>query len=328
MSFISSRVRCQAMAGIHGLMSIVISFSTQSFVIRSGINHKPQQTISMIWRIEHMLTRTSMTLGSLTSKVFAIWTGFQFLWLALRSVFYHFAEGTESNFHHPIILAKSWQNFPANLKPRVRCLVLALSKYQMHVHPRRIYCYEEDRDSLAPVGELCSTFHLTTSDIARRSVTITIISVIGDTLLGSAAWIFGLQKPVMDFYDTCVVIIEHNGRSIAIPAARVLTDAPPPRSPDVEVGMEPQFPPKGGSNRGKDIAWWYWIPCDNGSWLQIHSDDMKFLGKRTAEVLTDDDVTFKLKSGTLFVGISEVAHVKETVRNSTTAFDNLQRLLE
>ena len=210
-----------------------------------------------------------MTLGSLGPKVFAIWTSFQFLWLMLRSVFYHFAEGTESNFHHPILLGQSWADLPAHLKPRLRSLVLALSKYQMHIHPRRLYCYEEDRESLVPVGEICSSFHLTPQEVDRRSAEITIKSVIGDTLLSSAAWVFGLQMPAMDFYDTCVVIVEQEGRSIAIPAARVLTDAPPPRR-DVEIGLGPQYPPKGGSNRGKDIAWWYWIPCEDGSWLQVH----------------------------------------------------------
>lgn len=311
--------------------------------IRDGGSHKillgaPQNVrISLYWRFAwgmgSIVTTATviasyMKLSSLGSKIFAIWVGFQSLWLALRSVFYHFAEGTESNFHHPILLGKTWANLPTHLKPRVRALVLALSRYQMHVHPRGLYCYGEDRESLAAIGQLRICFPLTSHERSRRSVDIIVTSVIGDTLLSSAAWIFGLKMPAMDMYDTCIVILDVNGTSIAIPASRVLTDAPPPRSPDVEIGEEPQYPPKGGSNRGKNIAWWYWIPCDDGSWLQVPSTDMQFLGKRSAAVLTDDEVTLKLKSGTLFVGITEVAHVKETVQNSAKGFEVLRQLLE
>ena len=311
--------------------------------IRDGTSHKillgAAQNVrnSICWRFvwgggsivcTTTVIASYMTLSSLSSKIFAIWVGFQFLWLGLRSVFYHFAEGTESNFHHPILLGKSWANLPTHLKPRIRSLVLALSKYQMHVHPRGLYCYEEDRDSLGSIGELRSRFPLTSSELASRCTEITVNSVIGDTLLSSTAWVFGLKMPAMDMYDTCVVILDINGKSIAIPAARVLTDAPPPRSPDVEIGTEPQYPPKGGSNRGRNIAWWYWIPCEGGNWLQVYSTNMEFLGKRSAAILTDDEVTFKLKSGTLFVGISEVSHVKDTVRNSAREFEVLKGLIE
>ena len=55
--------------------------------------------------------------------------------------------------------------------------------------------------------------------------------------------------PAMDMYDTCVAIHDVNGMSIVIPAARVLTDAPPRRSPDFEVSMKPQYPPKGVPTR-------------------------------------------------------------------------------
>lgn len=51
----------------------------------------------------------------------------------------------------------------------------------------------------------------------------------------------------------------------------------------------------------------------------MHTSDMKILGKRTADILSDDQVTRKLKSGDLFVGLSEVAHVKEVVRCSVAA---------
>ena len=73
---------------------------------------------------------TYMILSKQSSRVFAIWTGFQFAWLALRSVFYHFAEGTDRIFHHLILLRKDWKDLSIELRSRIRNLVCALSKYQ------------------------------------------------------------------------------------------------------------------------------------------------------------------------------------------------------
>ena len=134
------------------------------------------------------VTASYRTLSSLGPEVFSIWVGFQFLWVGLRPVFYHFAEGTESKFHPSILLGNSWASLPTQLKPRIRSLVLVLSKYQMHVHPMGLYCYEGDRESLGPIGELRSGFSLASSELASRCTEITVDPVIGDTLLSSTAW--------------------------------------------------------------------------------------------------------------------------------------------
>lgn len=268
-----------------------------------------------------------MTVGNQSGRVFATWTGFQIFWLGLRSVFYHFAAGTESIFHHPILLGRSWKGLSSSMKARIQHLVFALSKYQMHVHPRGHYCYIEDERSMENLHEFVSEYPLSPTEIGDESVDLSVKAVIGDTMLSSTAWILGSKMTGLDLYDSCIVIVNIKGSSIAIPSARVLTDLPPPRSPDVEVGTEPQFPPRGGSNRGEDIAWWYWIPCKDGLWLQVHSQDMAFLGRRRASVVSDEQVTKKLKSGDLFVGISEVTHVREIVHHSAAGCELLKRLL-
>lgn len=278
---------------------------------------------------------TYMTLGHQPATVFAVWAGFQFFWLAVRSVFYHFADGLDSVSNYSISLEKDWKSVSIHLKTRIRRLALALSAYQIHLHPRGIYSYEEDSQSLGSVENLQTVFELTSEAAERETTEIFVTAVIGDTLLSSACWILGSELTGLQLYDSCVIVLNIKGTSVAIPCARVLSDKPPP-GPDIENGMEIKFPPrgieprypvKGGEKTDTEITWWYWIPCGGNLWLQTHSTDMKFLGKRTADILTDDQVTKKLTSGDLFIGMSEVAHVKEVVQNSIAASHILQKFL-
>lgn len=112
----------------------------------------------------------------------------------------------------------------------------------------------------------------------------------------------GSKLSGMDLYDSCIVVLNVRGATVSIPSARVLTDKPPQQGPSrgVEFGMErfspargtPRGTPKGGGPNGEEnISWWYWIPCGHDVWLQMHTTDMKILGKRTASVLRDQQVT-------------------------------------
>lgn len=55
---------------------------------------------------------------------------------------------------------------------------------------------------------------------------------------------------------------------------------------------------------------------------------MRILGKQTALVLCDQQVTEKLVSRQLFSGISEVAYVEDVVRNSIAGCDILEFILD
>ena len=318
--------------------------------MKSGGRHKillgaPENVRqSVLWRISWAIgsvtsiaavIATYMTLGRQTARVFAIWTGFQFFWLAMRSVFYHFAEGKESVLNYPALLGKDWKGIPVHFKARIRRLVFALSEYQINLHPRGVYSYYEDAKSLDKIENVEEVFTLSSEEIEQGQVDLSVLNIVGDTVLSSATWILGSKFTGLQLYDACIIILEVRGSSIAIPCARVLSDKPLPEF-DIEAGskpqfpqkgVEPRFPPKGGPNRGQDISWWYWIPCGENMWLQARSEDMKFLGKRTADILSDDQVTKKLLSGDLFIGMSEVAHVKEAVHNSKAACQILQALL-
>lgn len=270
---------------------------------------------------------TYMVLSKQSSRVFAIWTGFQFAWLALRSVFYHFAEGTDRVFHHPILLRKNWKELSIELRSRVRNLVCALSKYQMHVHPRGLYCYEEDLQSMEKAYDMKSKYPLTANLLRTEKIQINVAEIIGDTTLSSACWILGSNLTGMDLYDSCILILNVNGNKIAVPSARVLTDKAALPKADTEAAIGPVFPLRGNSNTGRDILWLYWIPCGDDRWLQVSTTDMKFIGTRMASIVSDAQVTQKLAGGELLVSISEVAHVKEIVQHSKTASDVLQTLL-
>ena len=310
--------------------------------IKAGGHHKillgaPQNVRhSLFWKFAWALgsgvctgtiIATYMVLSHQSSRVFAIWTGFQFAWLALRSVFYHFTEGTDRVFHHPILLRKSWKELSIELKSRVRNVVCALSKYQMHIHPRGVYCYEEDLQSIDKAYNMRDRYPLAADQATDDKVEINIVAVIGDTTLSSACWVFGSKLTGMDLYDSCVLVLNVNGNVIAVPSARVLTDKAALPKSDAEAAIGPLFPLRGNSNTGRDILWFYWIPCGDDKWLQVSTTDMKFLGTRMTTVVSDAQVTNKLAGGELLVSISEVGHVKEIVQHSKTAFDVLQRIL-
>ncbi|KAL8829985.1 MAG: hypothetical protein Q9170_005942 [Blastenia crenularia] len=274
-----------------------------------------------------------MALSSQGPKVFAVWAGFQCLWLMLRSAFFHFAENTDRIFQHPILVKKEWTGLSRPLKARVRGIVQTLSLYQMHVHPRDLYSYEEDDRTIRDKYTLRLTLPPASLPTHREGdsviITLSISAVIGDTLLSSATFITGRKFASLDQYDTCVVIIKTNEGDIAIPAARIVTGKPPSRNANnVEAGFELDLPPKGTANRGKfDLTWWYWIPCEGDVWLELHTTNMQILGERRAKILTGAAVTKHLASGELHVSISEVSHVMETVQNSRLGFEALQSLL-
>lgn len=274
------------------------------------------------------LIATYITLGKHDIKIISIWIGFQVSWLALRSVFFHFAEGMDKAFHRPFIVRKDWASLPWRFKVRIRHLLSALSRYQMHVHPRRLYCYKEDMQTLETIDNIRPDCPLDPSICVGDTVDLSISAVVGDTLLSSAAWMLGSKLSGMDLYDSCVVALTVDGKSAAIPSARVLSEPPIERPSDLELGTEVQFVPRGSSNTGRSPVWWYWIPCGSDRWLQVHTEQRKFLGKRKATVVSDEHITQKLAIGDLYVSIKHVDEVKDIVRHSKMGCDVLLHFLD
>lgn len=270
-----------------------------------------------------------MLLGSQDRKVITEWIGFQLVWLVLRSAFYHWAEGTNRVTHNPILLQKPWKDLDPDLRARVRGLVQALSLYQMHVHPRCLYCYEEDARTINNGYALMPEFPLSEAEgSCSEPVTVFISAVIGDTLLSSACFITGSDVATLDLYDTCVVIVKIKDAEIAIPAARVVTAPPPARVADVETASELLTAPRGSTNLGKRfLTWWYWIPCGEDLWLELQTTDMQILGERRARILSGEQVTKHLSSGKFYISFSEVSQIAKTVTYSRMAFKAMQTLV-
>jgi hypothetical protein len=120
---------------------------------------------------------------------------------------------------------KSWSNVDPQERARVCRLVLALSKYQQHLHPRSILSYEDDMNTIESLPRMLSSYFIPCN--SQSTVAVSVTGIIEDTLLGSAAWIFGSKKGGFDFYDSCVIILDTADGKLAIPAARALSSKPP-----------------------------------------------------------------------------------------------------
>lgn len=285
---------------------------------------------SLWWRISWVVGACVSTGALLLSYIIVerspqhivrIWGFFQVLWLGLRGLFYQFSDPVNPMAHR-LLVDRPWETLPSSMKVRVLDLIVGLSICQTQTHPRGMMSYREERLSSQQISRFLSDkpldlYYPLESDSISGSINVNIVAVIGDTILSSAAWISGSEKSSLDLYDTCIVIFstKFSGHTttLAIPSVRVLSGPNPARTPN---DRSPLFVPKGASNMGYNLFWWYWIPCENGKWLQIKSEDMKVLGHRKADVLTNAELTTKLAAGDLNIDLVHADNVEATVRLS------------
>lgn len=269
-----------------------------------------------------------------STNVFFIWTGFQLLWLALRSTLFYLLSDREKQDHVGLEY-KPWPKVGPQERARVCRLVFALSKYQQHLHPRGLLSYTEDMESVESLHNVRSEYPLSSNE---EIVPISVHGVIGDTLLASTSWVFGSKRGGHDFYDTCIIILNTPDGTIAIPAARALPSKPPQETLDFELGVQTTHLPRGGLlplgsrgnflNIGIDVQWCYWIPCSEGRWLFFMTEQTKVKGTRNASVLSDQQMMDKLERGKIFISLKHVGEVKEIVENSTLVCGFLLELLK
>lgn len=278
---------------------------------------------------------TYVFLGRAADTTFYMWSAFQMAWLLLSLMFYHFSDMTDPMAYRLLLAQVPSKDLTMPMKERVLTLALALAKYQMHFNPRGIYCYEEELLSARTICGHLSTvgYHLQVNyplDPSAKPgdiVDISVHAMVGDPTLSSAAWIRGSNYTGMDLYDCCLLFLNVQGSLIALPVARVLSD-PLTSKLDVESSIvDSDIVNKGSTNTGKGMTWWYWIPCGEDRWLQTCTEDMKFLGKRKAQVLNDAQVTQKLSQGRLIVSLKGVQDVREVVSVSREACQILVDIL-
>jgi len=95
--------------------------------------------------------------------------------------------------------------------------------------------------------------------------------------------------------------------------------------PDTEK-RTPAFVPR-GTGEGYVQTWLYWIPCGPNRWLQVQSKSLTVLGRCTAEVLNDGQLSALLRAGTLNISLTHAKEVKEVVELSRVGVEALFKLL-
>jgi len=284
-------------------------------------------------------------LGKQPNELVFTWIGFQVLWLILRIFLYHHARPEDPLFGR-VLLAQPLESLPQNMKDRVLRLVIALSKYLVHVHPRGQYSYQEDCFSPKDLASLRTTLisyvyplqpfpqNITASN---SLIKLHILGVIGDATLSSASWIMGDNKLTpLDVYDSCILILSipttkgslSPNKTIFIPAIRVLSGRSMTSTSDIE-GYGPLFIPKGAGNSGANITWMYWVPFEGRSWLHftVGVNMTKLIGDHEARILDDQQVTAQLTVGNLNISISHVDDVKRILKISQHAAELLVKFL-
>ncbi|KAJ7647925.1 hypothetical protein FB45DRAFT_1052331 [Roridomyces roridus] len=255
------------------------------------------------------ITFTYIIMADQPRSVVFIWAGFQLFWLAVRILVYHFADATRPSALR-MLGVRPWSTLSVNLKNRVMDLTLSLS---------RTSDLALISDDIQPPNLFPLPSHIITPS---SSFIIDIQAVFGDTALSSAMWMTGAQPTPMDLYDSCIVVFsirDSNNpsaprRSIAVPAARILSGTLTPNIPgsDTEKNV-PNFVPKGATNFGWNASWWYWIPCQTGLWLQLQVVAGKTMGVHEVEVCSDAEVGALLRSGKLNIGMQEIHELRAAV---------------
>lgn len=321
----------------------------RKILIAAPANHRHRWTWRTIWIIGSLLCTASVIgcyflLSKQPKEIVYLFIAFQILWLGLRSIFFHFAEGVDKVFNHPSLTVHPWNRLTDVYRSRVMELVFALSIYQMHVHPRGAKSYEDDVQNLDLLQNIQPAISLDAAHEGSK-VPVTIQGVIGDTMLSSAAWTFSSPLTGIDLYDSCIVTLTINNdqNQVSIPSARVITDlqpqSPTPSQPQPKDPENPfssssttlnKFPPRGGSNSGgPTVHWNYWIPCAaSGTWLHIRTKGLVARGHHAeATIVTDSQVTAKLASGELFNSLTSVEEIKEIVRYSGLGCEILEKMI-
>jgi hypothetical protein len=299
------------------------------------------------------LVLTYFILSKMTPEFTLAWVGFQVAWLACRVLVYYFTDPLEP-ITDRMMVDQQWQALDFSMKTRVLSLTLAAAQYQIHIHPRGIKAYSDDCFSPQYIMNLLSEpqklqmscnlpSHFDPSK--SSSIDIEITAVIGDTVLSSAMWIVGSDKSPMDMYDSCVVFLSFPppppsrsspslglppaASTFAIPAARVVSEQDNPQfnRPDTEK-WAPLFVPRGASVYSEDNQiLWYWIPCGPNRWLQVKSKNQTVLGRCTADVLDDGQLSALLGAGALNISLTHAKEVKEVVELSSSGVKALFSLL-
>ena len=293
----------------------------------------------LIWAPGAIVTTASLfftyiNLSQSENNTVFTWAGFQVVWLLARLVFHHFA-----NFNFPperrmITELPPLDTLGGPQKHRILDLALAVAQYQTLVHPRGAHSYQEDLLAVdvikTQLKELkLSPFYAVHESLpASTTFDIWITHIIGDTALNSAAWLSDSKLGGMDLYDACIVLFHDGHDTYAVPSVRALSGKSIIAYSDSETGRGAgQKVPKGAGNLGWGIEWLFWIPCGESGWMVTQSDQMKTIGMRKAEIMTDAQVTRRLGFNDFQISLSDAEEVRVTAKYAMEAAKILRSFL-
>lgn len=321
---------------------------TRKILLGVASNPRTMTWWRSIWALGAVVSTISLLLtyfllGQQTKQVVYMWAGFQVFWMGARVLVHYYADSKDP-LAYRALAERPWATVPTSLRLRIIDLAVDLARYQTTIHPRGEIAYRDDSFDSKTLAAICSNdaffyssypFH--NSITSTSSVQVDILSVVGDTMLSSIAWIAGSTLAPKDLYDSCILTLSiaasvaTTSQTISVPAARVLAGIPVIDIPDREANEAsyPQFPPRGLPNLGVGISWWYYIPCSSGSWLLIKRNaGTTMIGKAIAEVLSDNQVTALLSAGNLHISIAHVDEVKQIIDFSQKAHTAIIKLVE
>ncbi|KAF7324987.1 hypothetical protein MKEN_00541100 [Mycena kentingensis (nom. inval.)] len=289
---------------------------------------------------------TYISLSDAPRNTIFIWAAFQILWLLLRTLVHYTLpialDPSRPIFRYSIgpgerLQGNAYEDLPPMVKARVTNLALAVGQAQTLSHRRGRHHYFADSFSLATVplvqkhravDDLCPL----PNDVPRTvSMKLAITAVVGDTALCSSLWLLGHSPPPLAVpYYSCVVIFSIPDQPLfAIPSARVLSV-----TPLRDLGRGAGGDAESASFAAAQHTWWYWIPANDGRWLEFRLDGRSSLisGKESvrfvdAIVRSDADLDAFLQLGTLnSSGMRNVAEAREAAKISRMGRDGLLEL--
>lgn len=271
------------------------------------------------------LAMTYFIMGQQNQGVSFVWICFQTIWMLARMTLHYLAD-FEDPHGHRTFAEKMEERRPLSWKHRVLRLTISVAKYQTLLHPRTEMAYKNDCYSIEELSHFTQNsiknlFPLTSRQENADVVNVNVFRIVGDTLLSSAAWITGSKLGPMEIYDCCIITfsmptdIDDRPTLVSIPAARVYSYESPSSGGEDNTGIR-EYVPKGASNIGIGMYWWYFIPATAEKWLVLRRAAELGKGKCEGRIMSSVQLMKQLLSGQLNVDIKDVYDIQKVVDTS------------
>ncbi|KAF8465006.1 hypothetical protein BDZ91DRAFT_795137 [Kalaharituber pfeilii] len=273
-------------------------------------------------------------LASQPTQIVYIWALFQSIWLIMRVLICNSGWLASSGPEHAMAIGRPWSGSSMGSRRRTLELVFTLAQYQVTIHPRGHFVYQEDILSVAEVVRIWTGIDWAISEFLPlnsyaaasyspidqhhisgqqpKGIEIEIVGVVGDIVLRSASWMKGLNLSNVEM---------------------VLAGAYTPGGESIG-GL---FRARGSTKDHLPVTWRYWIPVtiektehkmpsvrDNYHyWVELDAG-LRVVGQQHEGKLRDwDDLQKYLQAGILNISLSNVQEVVDSTniaREATKGF--------